>query len=146
MSDLDKESVKSAIEAEMKKAEEARQQAEWAVQSARAKLEYAEARQIDLEKKLASFGSLVGALDEADAIASGVCGKDFSPNPHLRMELVQGLKENDSSRLMSPPIYDKKIPLVVKVLGDVDVYDSRPTDQREEWHALVILRRMKKVT
>lgn len=146
MSDLDKESVKAAIEAEMKKAEEARQQAERAVQSARSKLEYAEARKNDLEKKLAQFGSLVGALEDADAIASGVCGRDFAPSQHLRLELVQGLQENDFMRFCSPSIADKKIPLVVKILGAVDPDDSRPMEQREEWHALVILRRMKKVT
>lgn len=144
MSDLDKDSIKTAIEAEMKKAEQERQRAEAAVQSARASLERAEARKRELEATLGAGESIVGALSEADAIASGFCGRGFSPNPNLRLELVQGLKENDSMRLCSPPIYDKKIPLVVKVLGDVDIYDSRPVSQREEWHALVILRRVKK--
>src|SRR5271154_4916078 len=103
--DLDKESVKMAIEAEVKKAELARPCAEFAVASAKANLEHAEARRRGVETMLGA-DTPASALGGADAIASGLCGRDFRPNPGLRLELVQGLKADDSSRLMSPPIYD----------------------------------------
>lgn len=141
---VNKQAIKDAIEAEMKKAEAARQQAQWNVEAATRELAASEARKRELETALAAGESLVGALDQAEVVATGVFSADFSPSKHLRLELVQGLKEGDSMRMCYPSIPDKKAELVVRILGDVDKNDTRPMHEREEWHVLVLMRRMKK--
>jgi len=147
MSDLDKEAIKSAIEEEIKKAEKDRQQAEWALSQAQANLKRAEHDKAMVLARLDAIDSLVAAVEEADAIASGFCGNGFRPSVGLRLELVQGLKEGDPMRMCHPSTPDRKIPLVLKILKEPPLVEFRRLDEPlDDWHALVILRRVKKVT
>ena len=143
--DVSRQAIKDAIEAEMKKAEHQRQVAQQAAEAAKWALDHAEARKRELEAALAAGESIVGALEEAEVVATGVFSEAFSPTDHMRLELVQGLKENDSMRFCSPSIEDRRAPLVVRLLGDVaekEKKDFRPV--RDEWHVLVLMRRIKK--
>jgi hypothetical protein len=143
--DLDKQAVVDALKAELEKTEQARKKVAWNLEQAQREAQRLSERSSELQRAaaLAGDGTLVSALDDADMIATGMLGKDFSPTDSLRLDLVQGLKEGDFRRMCMPSVPDKTCSLKVTVLKKPSD-DYRPLEQREEWHALVILRRMRR--
>lgn len=133
---VEKKAVLEALEAEARKAKATMMSAQFAAEKAIEDLKRAEQRRRELEELILAGESVVDLDAPAEVVATGVFSS-FSPNASLRLELVQGLKEDDPMRHWHPRREDSKAALEIKVEDGVKV------ERDQEWHVLVLMRRIK---